>query len=214
MARQQRLNGLDDEYVLETLMDYTLVSGDSCIELLDRLLRRITLGRFEKTVKLIEAIRHFGGVVRIMHRDDLDEDDLEYVWAYTEECGEGTLGTYNHTESCVTVPLDRHTSWGTVETTLRHELIHLLQDVTDIRPRTEDRDLPLLSSRLKWGEWLAQLCLEEHDRQEALAEHDEEVTLLCEIEAHYCDTFIKTVDDWVAEVKQRELWAGNWYCPL
>lgn len=200
--------------VLETLLDNTRVSGDECIDTLDRLLRRITAARFEKTAKLIEAIRYFGGRVRFMHRDDLVDEDLDYVWCYTEECGESTLGTYCHLDSWVTVPLDRHRGWGTVEGTLRHELVHLLQDVTDTRPRTDDRDLPLLSTKLRWTDWLANLCLEEHDRQEALAECAEEVTPLCEIEAHSLDSWEKTVLDFVEEVKRRELYAGVWSCPL
>lgn len=208
------MNGLDDERVLETLLDTTKVSGDECIDLLDKLLRRVTAARFEKTAKLIEAIRYFGGRVRFMHRGDIEEEDLDYVWCYTEECGEDTLGTYSHIDSWVTVPLDRHRGWVTVETTLRHELIHLLQDVTDTRPRTDDRDLPLLSTKLRWADWLADLCLKEHDRQESLAESSEDVTPLCEIEAHSIDKWVRTVDGWVQEVKDRQLWSGVWYCPL
>lgn len=195
-------------------MDTTIVSGDCCIDQLDRLLRRVTPARFEKAMKLVETIRYFGGRVRFMHFDDLDEDDLEYCWCYTEECSTDTLGTYNHGDAWVTIPLDRHRGWGTVETTLRHELIHLLQDVTDTRPRTDDRDLPLLSTKVRWGDWLAQICLEEHDRQEALAESAEDVTPLCELEAHTLDTWGKTVLDWADEVKNRELYKNVWYCPI
>ena len=209
-----RLAGLDDPLVLETLMDTTIVSGDCCIDQLDRLLRRITPERFEKAMKLVKTIRYFGGRVRFMHREDLDEEDCEYYWCYTEECSTDTLGTYNHCDAWVTIPLERHRGWGTVETTLRHELIHLLQDVTDTRARTDDRDLPLLSTKVRWGDWLAQICLEEHDRQEALAESAEDVAPLCELEAHTLDTWVKTVDDWVQEVKDRQLWAGHWCCPL
>ena len=211
---RKKLDGLDEEVVCNYLLDSVKVSGDEAIDTLDTLLRRISPARFEKTTALVNAIRHFGGRVRFMHRDDLEDEDLNYVWCYTDECGEGTLGTYCHLDSWVTVPLDRHRGWGTVEATLRHELIHLLQDVTDTRPRTEDRDLPLLSTKLRWSDWLAELCLKEHDRQEAQAESAEEVTPLCEIEAHSVDTWGKTVLDWVEEVKRRELYAGHWYCPL
>ena len=214
VTRQQRLDGLNDDHVFSTLVEHAIMSGDECIDQMHRLLRRITPARFEKSVKLIEAIRYFGGCVRFMHLNDLDEEDLEYCWCYTDECGTGTLGTYNHNDAWVTIPLDRHKGWGTVETTLRHELIHLLQDVTDTSYRTEDRDLPLLSSKMQWGDWLTQICLEEHDRQQAFADSDEDVTPLCELEAHTIDNWVRTVEDWTEEVKTRELWAGNWYCPL
>lgn len=210
---KRRLIGIDDDDV-EILFDSVLFSGDACVERVDQLLRRITPARFEKTARLIEATRYFGGRVRFVHREDLDEEDLEYVWCYTPDCSPTTLGTYCHVDAWITVPVDRHKGWGSIENTLRHELIHLLQDVTDTRPRTDDRELPLLSTKMKWGDWLAQICLEEHDRQEAIAESNEDVTPLCELEAHSVDTWVKTIDDWVEEVKTRELYAGAWCCSL
>jgi hypothetical protein len=209
----KKLSGLDDPHVDDNLWDLVQVSGDQCIEKLDKMLRRITPKRFYESVRILRAIRYFGGRIQILHQGDLDKEDLEYCWCYSEK-GSDTLGTYRHIDAWVTIPLDRHNGWATVEETLRHECFHLLQDVCDTRPRVDDRDLPLLSDKLKWGGWLAECVLEEHDRQEAFADSADDVTPLCEIEAHAVDTWPKTFADWVREVKKEELWAHRWYCPL
>ena len=208
----ERLSGLGDAHVEENLWDLVHISGDQCVEKLDKMLRRITPKRFYESVRILRTIRYFGGRIQIVHKEDLTENDLDYCWCYSEN-GSKTLGTYCHLDAWVTIPLDRHTGWGTVEDTLRHECFHLLQDVCDTRPRTEERDLPLLSDKLKWGGWLAELVLEEHDRQEAFADNIDDVTPLCEIEAHTVDHWPKTFADWVREVKDTELWAHRWYCP-
>ena len=217
-----KLLGLDDPYVDENLWDLVRISGDECIEKLDKMLRRITPKRFEESVQILRTIRYFGGRTQILHRGDINDEDLKYCWCYTEGSSK-TMGTYCHVDAWVTIPLDRHNGWGTVEDTLRHECFHLLQDVCDTEPRSDDRDLPLLSDKLKWGSWLAKCVHEEYDRQRALADGTDgtdgtdganDVTPLCEIEAHTVDHWPKTFADWVSEVKKEELWAHRWYCPL
>jgi hypothetical protein len=214
-----KLLGLDDPYVDENLWDLVRISGDECIEKLDKMLRRITPKRFEESVQILRTIRYFGGRTQILHREDLGEEDLEYCWCYSER-GSDTLGTYRHIDAWVTIPLDRHKGWGTVEDTLRHECFHLLQDVCDTRPRSDDRNLPLLSDKLKWGGWLAKCVHEAYDRQKASTDGTDgtdgtgDVTPLCEIEAHTVDHWPKTFADWAREIKDEELWAYRWYCPL
>jgi hypothetical protein len=178
------------------------------------MLRRISPQRWEKTTKIISDIRYFGGRVQFLCASDLDAEGLGDVWCYSNGEGTDTMGSYNHDDCWVTLPLDRHRGWGTVETTLRHELVHLLQDATDTRPRTSVRELPLLSSKMRWGDWLAKICLEEHDRQKEQAENATDVIPVAEIEAHSIDTWTKSVEDWTEEVKSRELWAEVWSCPI
>jgi hypothetical protein len=205
---KEKLDGIFDPFVEESMKGLVTLSGDGAFDTLDRLLRRITPKRLGESIELLEFIRFFGGRVEFLTEEDFDDDQLKEEWCYGNEQGRKTLGSYDQISHWVTVPLDRHKGWGTVETTLRHELIHLLQDATGKGDRTT-MELELLTEKMRWGDDLAKSLREHH------AEHGDEDFPLCEVEAHCLDTWKQCVKDWAREVQRRtELWEGTWFCPV
>ena len=148
-VRSPILTGAWDCLVEETLPQLITITGPAAIDKLDSLLRRITFNRFQEVLKLIEHIRFFGGRVVFMHSDDYDPDEREETFIYAKETGDLTLGSYCQIDHWVSIPLERHRGWGSVESTLRHELIHLLQDVTRKNDRSNP-DLGMLMDRVAW----------------------------------------------------------------
>lgn len=203
--QERKLEGCWDEEVLYRLYHKFTMSGDECVSRMDTLLKRMSVKGFQETIYLIESIRFFGGRVEFVHSEDLDEDEVkEYSSFYSSD--REVLGTYCHVDSWVTIPLDKHKGWKSVESTLRHELIHLLQDVLYEGERKNDRELGTICGKVSWSESLRTWF------EEIKGEHPEEP--ICEIEAHILDTWKKSVRDWTEEIKRKTHLRENYYCPL
>ncbi len=197
----------EDERVRIQFQDIVRFSGSEAYDRLDTILRRISVKRFEQIEPILKAIRYFGGVIEFVHRDDIPEWALETeVRCYRDE-GDGPMGIYIPMSSWIEIPTDRHKGWGSIEETLRHELIHLLQDVV-----TKDRTDPvhtLLSDHVlgSFGQYMS------GEFKKASLEIGDVPAF--EVEAHTYESWKATVVDISEEVQRRtELWEGNYMCHL
>jgi hypothetical protein len=219
MTETTKLSGLYDPRLgFKSYSDWSFeLSGRKALERTSNLLSRITPKRFEEFRSLLDHVKFFGGKVELIHKGDFFEEEAmeEYVYAktneHTEKGEENTvMGSYRQGDHWITIPVDVHSGWGTLETTLRHELIHLLQDVvTPFEEKSGTRPLGIITDRVKWGDYMATAFRSHCESLEDPAAHP-----LHEVEAHTLDTWVKSVREWAEEIEKSDMWHNNWRCPV
>ena len=195
-------NGIWDEFVIDSLIDKICLSGDDAANKFDKLLSRITEKRFEYFVFLIDTIRLFGGRTEFAHASDFDANEISEEYVYMEG-NHGVEGAYHDSDSWIVIPLDRHSNWKSLETTLQHEAIHLLQHAVN---RDSVGCDGMICDKVRWGSWLANALRNDWaDDDDPLPLHEREAYTLMSWKA--------TFKDWAEEVFSRALWTG-WSCEV
>ena len=197
--------GLSDQRVMDAFDQLIELSGDRAFDQLHKLFSRIGKKRFDSFEHLLKTIRFFGGRLALVHRDDLCECEITR-WGVTdpEVCPEDekVSGFFRPVDLWIELALHQITSFKQLEEVLRHEVIHLLQHMTnpsDECPccRTDDH---LLSDVVAYGDYFARI----------FREHADDEFPSYENEAYAFMSWSKSVKSWSQEVMTKpELWSGR-----
>jgi hypothetical protein len=210
MEKTTKLSGLDDPRLNLGWRWPFEFSGRSAYHRTSKLLSRVTPKRFEEFLTLVNHVKFFGGMIEFVHKEDFTEEEVEVEFVYAKKDKESTvLGSYREGDHWITLPVDTHNGWGTVEETLRHELIHLLQDVVTPFGEGPGRPLGLITDHVSWGSGIALAVRDFYNSQEDPSDNP-----VHEIEAHWLDTWVKCVEDWAGEIEKSSTWHNNWRCPV
>ncbi len=197
--------GLSDQAVMDGFDQLIELSGDQAFDQLHKLFSRIGRKRWESFEHLLTTIRFFGCRLALVHSDDLCDCEKSN-WGVTdpEVCPEEqeVSGFFRPMDLWIELALHQITSFKQLEEVLRHEVIHLLQHMTnpsDECPccRTDDH---LLSDVVAYGDYFAKI----------FREHVDEEFPSYENEAYTFMTWSKSVKNWSEEVMSKEhLWTGR-----
>ena len=202
--------GLSDERTMRAFDQLIELSGDQAFDALHKLFSRIGRKRWESFEHLLTTIRFFGCRLALVHRDDLCESEMTR-WGVTdpEICAASSVevsGFFRPVDLWIELALHHITSFKDLEEVLRHEVIHLLQHMTNPSEecpccRIDDH---LLSDVVSYGNYFA--CLFRKHADDEVPSH--------EAEAYTFMTWSKSVKNWSDEVMSKEhLWSGR-FCLL
>ncbi len=192
-----------------SLLPISQFSGEHAWDNFYNKLRRISPKRYERTAEIAKVIEFFGGIIEWCHQDDVVEgvphNHLVLDGSEPRQNGESKddlLGMFLPHCLIIEIPIHRHGGWGSVENTLRHEAVHLLQEVTDMRKPWERDSHNLMSSHADWGKWLADHCREWGAKEDCPPDF--------EIEAYSLETWIKTFEDMAKNIMSKpEKWMNK-----
>lgn len=196
---------MSDPSVMDGFDQLIELSGDRSFDQLHKLFSRIGRKRWESFEHLLTTIRFFGGRLALIHRDDLC-DCCDHHWGVTdpEVCPveQEVSGFFRPMDLWIELALHHITSFKQLEEVLRHEVIHLLQHMTnpsDDCPccRSDDH---LLADVVAYGDYFA--CL--------FRKHADDEVPSYEVEAYTFMSWSKSVKSWSDEVMRKpELWMGR-----
>ena len=113
-----------------------LFTGESALEQFDQKLQRIGPRRWDSFLYLLKQIKYFGGITLIASEQDkkpiLSIKTLDW---YPDD--HDIVGLYRNADHFIELIVTRMTSWQRLEAVLRHEFVHMLQDVTFEGDRTD-----------------------------------------------------------------------------
>ena len=200
--------GLFDPSVEEAFTGIAEVSGEAAFDTLYKIFSRIGQKRFDNFKDLLDTIRFFGCRISFVHKDDLSESDFDTYGVTNSEVStvkEKVQGYFRPIDFWIEIALHNLSNFSTFEEVLRHEVIHLLQEMTRNKSNQENmlpkEDTHLLLDVVKYGTSLANLFREHAD------EYNVEVF---EVEAYSMQTWRSSVRDWSSEIMKNEaLWTGH-----
>lgn len=186
---------LTDPQVRAALKGVACFTGEEALKQFANFLDCVTRREFVEFEFLLKTAKNFGVLVLFAHGDDDSETGwVSEVLACPEKFDRTTTGLYRPWDNWVEVVVGRLHGWGKVEYVLRHELVHVLQQVTS---KLENESENLVTDHLTYG---AELAAEfrskpvEGDPQEA--------------EAYGVCAETKFVRAWSHEILGRALYAG------
>lgn len=104
-------------------------SGHDAIDWFIAKTKRIGRKRWSRFLNLLRQIRFFGSITFIASENETDwlNEPKTLKWHANDA---DVVGLYRAQDHWIELIVSRMTSWSRMEAVLRHELVHLLQDVT------------------------------------------------------------------------------------
>lgn len=108
---------------------HLVFSGTDAIDWFIAKTKRIGRKRWSRFLNLLRQIRFFGGITCMASENETDwlNEPKTLEWHADDA---DVVGLYRARDHWIELIVSRMTSWSRMEAVLRHEFVHLLQDVT------------------------------------------------------------------------------------
>lgn len=111
-------------------------TGESALEQFDQKLQRIGPKRWESFLYLLKQIKYFGGITLVASEQDTESEyPIKTLEWHPDD--DDLVGLYRTGDKWIELIVSRMTSWERLEAVLRHEFVHMLQDITYKGDRTD-----------------------------------------------------------------------------
>ncbi len=120
---------LTSEELVTVMNEHALVvSGDKAVEWLNRRMKRIGQRRWNRFLATLKQIKFFGGITMLAAEDEPDPiNSIKCLEWHSDD--NDLVGLYRPLDHWIELIVSRMFSWERMEAVLRHEFVHLLQDI-------------------------------------------------------------------------------------